>query len=256
MSVVRESKQKEVEELKKLIDEYAAFGIIDTYKLPSKQLQEIRKKIRGAAMIKMCKKSVLTHALKESNKKNIEELEKIIPLQPAIVFSKTEAFRFYGMIDKMKSKTSAKTGDVAPEDIKVFSGPTSLMAGPAISEFTKAGIPAGVEEGKIAIKKDVVVAKKGAVISKDLANVLRKLNVQPILVGLNIVVIYENGMLYKKDALSLVGEGYLNKLKGAFNQALNLSVFICYPTKENVDRLLAKAYNHAKALENRIGGAK
>lgn len=254
--MVRENKLKEVEELKKLIDEYPIFGIVDTYKLPSKQLQEIRKKIRGNAIIRICKKSVLKHALKGSNKKNIEELEKIIPLQPAIVFSKTEAFKFYGMIDKMKSQTSAKAGDVAPDDIKVFAGPTVLMAGPAISEFTKAGIPAGVEEGKIAVKKDVVAAKKGGVISKDLAGVLRKLNIQPILVGLNIVVIYENGMIYKKDALSLVGEGYLNKLKDAFNQALNLSVFICYPTRDNIKNLLAKAYRQAKAIENKIGGAK
>jgi large subunit ribosomal protein L10 len=254
--VVRESKLKEVEELKKLTDEYSVFGIIDTYKLPSKQLQEIRKKVRGSAIIKMYKKSVFMHALKESKRKNVEELEKIIPLQPAIVFSKTEAFKFYGAIDKMKSQTSAKAGDVAPEDIKVFAGPTSLMAGPAISEFTRAGIPAGVEEGKIAVKKDVVVAKKGATISKELAGVLRKLNIQPILVGLNIVAIYENGMIYKKDSLSLVGEGYLNKLKEAFNQALNLSVSICYPTKENIGRLLAKAYRQAKSIENKIGGAK
>lgn len=254
--MVKESKLKEVEDLKKLIEEHHVFGIIDTNKLPSKQLQEIRKKIRGTGLIKMCKKSVLIHALKGSSKKSIENLEKIIPLQPAIVFSKTEAFKFYGMIDKMKSQTYAKAGDIAPEDIKVFAGPTSLMAGPAISEFSKAGIPAGVEEGKIAIKKDVVAAKKGTVISRDLANVLRKINIQPILVGVNIVAIYENGMVYKKDALSLVGEGYLNKLKEAFSQALNLSVFICYPTKENVSQLLAKAYRQAKALESKIGGAK
>jgi large subunit ribosomal protein L10 len=219
-------------------------------------LQEIRKKIRGNAIIKMCKKSVLMHALKDSGKKNMEELEKTIPLQPAVVFSKIETFKFYGMVDKMKSQTSAKAGDVAPDNIKVFAGPTSLMAGPAISEFTKAGIPAGVEEGKIAIKKDVVAVKKGVAITKDLANVLRKLNIQPILVGLNIVAIYENGMIYKKDALSLVGEVYLNKLKEAFNQALNLSVFICYPTKDNIKQLLTKAYNQAKVLENKTGGAK
>jgi len=253
--VVRESKIKEVENLRKIIDEYPVFGIIDVFKLPSKQLQEIRKKIRGNAVIRMCKKSTLQHALKKSSRKNLEELTKIIPLQSAVVFSKIETFKFYKMIDGMKSQTYAKAGDVTPDYIKIFAGPTSLMAGPAISEFTRVGIPAGVEEGKIAIKKDIIVAKKGAVISKDLAVALIKLNIQPILVGVNIAAMYDNGMIYKKDALDLVNV-FVGKLKEAFSHALNLSVSICYPTKENINHLLAKAYNQAKVLENKIGGAK
>lgn len=51
------------------------------------------------------------------------------------------------------------------------------MAGPVISEFAKVGLIAGVEEGKVAIKKDKVVAKKGDEISKELAGVLRKLKI-------------------------------------------------------------------------------
>ena len=71
---------------------------------------------------------------------------------------------------------------------------------------------------------------------------------------MNVVGIYANGIIYKKDVLSLVGENYLTKIKDAFNQALNLSVAISYPTKENVGRLFAKAYQQAKAIKNRIGG--
>jgi large subunit ribosomal protein L10 len=153
----------------------------------------------------------------------------------------------------LKSQTFSKDGDVALNDIKISAGPTSLLPGPAITELTKAGIPAGVEEGKIAIKKDVVVVKKGEKISKDLAMALKKLGIETMEIGLNIVAIYD-GKIYTKDVLELVN-AYPEKIKEAYNQALNLSVFICYPTKANIQQLLAKAFNAAKSIEN-LGGAK
>jgi large subunit ribosomal protein L10 len=251
--MVREEKVKEVEELKKLIDSYSVIAILDVFKLPSRQLQEIQKKVRGKALIRMTKKSLLKLAIKNSTKQKVQELEKAIPQQPALVFTELEPFKFYSTIDKMKSPAAAKEGDVAQGDILVLAGPTSLLPGPAISELTRAGIPAGVEEGKIAVKKDSVVARKGEKISKQLAAALRKLNIEPMEVGLNIVAIYDNGTIYGKEALSLVNV-FPEKLKEGFNQALNLSVAISYPTKDNIKFLLAKAFNSAKALENKIGG--
>lgn len=253
--MVKESKTKAVEELKQLIEKYPVVGFIDMHKMPSRQMQQIKKQLQERMSMTMVKKSILLYAIKGANKEKITELEKNIPTQPAIFFTTEDPFKIYLGIDKLKSPTSAKEGDVAEDEILVSAGPTSLMPGPVISEFAKAKIPAGVEEGKIAIKKDTVVAKKGNVISKDLANILRKLKIEPIKIGLTVVAIYDKGMIYTRDSLSLVGEGYLNKIKEAFNNALNLSVSIGYPTKDNVQHLLAKAYREAKAIESKIGGA-
>lgn len=252
--MVKESKLKEVEGLRKLFETYSVIGFIDLHKMPSKQLQEIRKKLRGDATIKITKKSVTLHALDVLKNKNVEKLRENLPQEPGIVFSNEEAFRLYSKIDKLKSPAAAKEGDIAPEDIWVKAGSTNLLPGPVISEFAKVNIPAGVEEGKIAIKKDVVAAKKGTVISRLLAGILKKLSLEPMLVGLNIVAIYQDGIVYKKESLSLVGEGYLNKLREAFSQALSLSVAISYPTKENINYLLSKAHLQAEALKAKIGG--
>ena len=224
------------------------------YKLPSRTMNLVRKNTRNRTIIKMIKKSVLSFAMKEIKKENIGELEKIIPQQPAIVFTEEEPFKLYAAIDRMKSRAYAKEGDVAPADIHVSAGPTNLLAGPAISELTKVGIPAGVEEGKIAIKKDARILKQGDKITAAHANALRKLGIQPMLVGVNVIAIYDRGMIYKKEVLSLVGETFVNQLKQAYNNAMNLSVFIEYPTKENIKALIAKAVNQAKAINAKIGG--
>lgn len=254
--MVKEEKLKAVEELKKLIEGYSIIGILDMQKLPSRQLQEIKKQLREKAFIRMTKKSTLVHAIKSANKEKISELEKFIPLQPAILFTNSEPFKFYLTVDKLRSPTFAKEGGVVEEDILIHAGPTPLLPGPAISELNKVGLIAGVEGGKIAIKKDKVVAKKGDKLSKELASVLRKLKIETTKVGLNIVALFDNGTIYTKDVLSLVGDTYLNKIKQAFNEALNLSVAIGYPTKENVGHLFAKAYQTAKAIESKIGGVK
>jgi large subunit ribosomal protein L10 len=252
--VVKEEKLKQVEELKKKIEKYSTICLLDMFKLPSKQLQQIAKELRGKAEIKVAKKSILIHAIRGLSKEKISELENHLPSLPAIIFTNLDAFRFYSAIDKLKSPTFVKEGDIAEEDIEIKAGPTSLLPGPVIGELSRAGIPAGIEEGKIAIKKDVIVAKKGDKISKALADVLKKLKIQPIKIGLNIVAIYENGKIYLKDILELI-KTYPEKLKEAFNQALNLSINISYPTKENIKFLLVKAFNTAKNLE-RIGGVK
>jgi large subunit ribosomal protein L10 len=250
--MVKEEKVSEVEELKKLIDSYPVICMLDMFKVPSRQLQEIRKKIRGKALIKMSKKSLIKLAIENSSKENIKELEKTIPQQPAIVFTEIEPFKFYLTLDKMKSPAAARENDIAPKDILIPAGPTNLLPGPAISELTKAGIPVGVEGGKIAVKKDTVVVRKGERISGIVANALRKLNIEPMEIGLKIVAIYENGKVYDKDALELVNT-FPEKLKEGFNQALNLSVAISYPTKDNIKFLLIKAFNNAKVLE-KLGG--
>lgn len=252
--MVKEEKIKKVEDLRKKIEKFSTVGLIDMIKLPSKQLQEIRKQLRGKAEIKMIKKSTFLYAIKNAKKEKISELEKHIPSGLAMIFTDLEPFKFYLQVDKLKSPSFAKAGDIAEKNIEVKAGPTSLLPGPVIGELSKAGIPAGVEEGKIAIKKDMVVARKGDKISKELSDALKKLKIQPMKIGLNIVATHIDGKIYLKEVLDLV-KIYPEKLKEAFNQALNLSVSINYPTKENIKFLLAKGFIAAKALE-KFGGGK
>jgi large subunit ribosomal protein L10 len=250
--MVKEQKMKAVEELKKRLESAKVIGVLDLNKLPSKQYQEIHRHVRDNAEFVKVKKSTLLRTIESSTKPNMKEFEKLIPTQPAIIFTEMDPFKFFMTATRQKSVTYAKEGDVADEEILVSAGPTGLMPGPVISEFAKAKIPAGVEDGKIAIKKDTIVARKGDAISKDLANILRKLRIQPIKVGLNIAAVYDHGTIYLKDVLSLAGQGYIDSLAAAHQKAMNLSVAAGYPTSQNVKLLLAKAYRESQALGSRV----
>ncbi len=247
--MVKEEKLKAVEELKGCLEKSPVVGVIDIHKMPSKQLQEIRKMLRGEANIKIVKKIILRFAIEGAKKDNIKSLENVLPTQPGLILTDMDAFKIFSKIMGMKFKTFAKEGDVAKEDIWAYAGPTSLMAGPAISEFQQAGVPASIESGKITIRKDALVVKAGETISAGKANVLRKLKIEPMEILLDVVAIYQKGEIVNKDALKMVLE-FPKMLPSAFINALNLSVYIAYPTKENISQLLAKASMAGKAIES------
>lgn len=245
--MVKEAKLAAVEHIKKTLSESKVIGLVDMHKAPSRQMQKIRNGLRGRATILMVKKSILTHAIEALGDEKIREIEQHLPKQPAIVLTSMEPFRFYVAAKGMKFKTFAKAGDVSVEDIWVSAGPTPLMAGPAISEFQAVGLPASIEAGKIAVRKDTLFVKKGEAIDAKKANILRKLGVQPADVTLNVVAVYDSGRVYLKDALDLA-LAYPEMLKVAITNARNLAVDIAFPAKESIQYLLSKAVVAAKAL--------
>ncbi|MBI2547469.1 MAG: 50S ribosomal protein L10 [Candidatus Aenigmarchaeota archaeon] len=242
-----EEKKTQLEDLKKLFNRYKVICLVDMLKMPTKQMQIIKKSLGGKVLVKFSKKSLVEFAMKETGKDLIGNL----PKQPALIFSDLDPFTLFKEIDNLRFKTYAKEGYVATENIEVKPGPTELLPGPAISELQKVGLTAGVEGGKIAIKKPSTVLKKGQIVTKELSGVLRKLKLQVAEITLNVDAIFD-GILYKKDTLELVKQ-YPSKMKEYFKQALNLSLSINYPTKENIKYLLVKAYQRVKALEKKIG---
>jgi len=247
--MVSEKKKEEVLKIKRLIEEYPVVGIIDLFKMPSRQLQEIKKIIREDAIIRMCKKSLMKLAIESvKNKESIDKLCSFSAKEPALILSKINPFKLFKKLKKNKSRSYAKANDIAPNDIIVHAGPTGLLAGPVIGELQRVGIPAMVQEGKIHIRKDTVVAKKGEIISAQLANILKKLDIQPIEVGINVLGIWENGIVYTKDVLDVSEEEYIQKIKNANAYALNLCINVCYTNEESIRILIQKAYFNAMNL--------
>jgi len=246
----REEKIALAEEISKEMKNYRTVGIIDLHKVPAREFKEIRKALSEFAKLKVIKKSTLKFASERAGE-NFKKLLDLNPNQFAILFSNEEPFSLFKKISSITSETYAKENDVAEEDIWIYARPTQIRAGPSISEFARLKIPAGVEGGFIVVKKDTQVAKKGERISKELAALLRKLNIKVRKVRLNVLGLLYDGTLYTKETLNLIFE-YPKLLIQAYQNALNLSVNVGYPTKENINILISKCYLKAKALENLV----
>lgn len=247
--MVNQRKIAQVRELEEKIKGYSVIGLVDLYKLPSKTLQSIRKDLRGEVEILMRKKCIFERTFRElKDKKDVEKLLEIHTKKPAIILTNMSPFRLNKILDQNKSPTFAKEGDIALDDIIIPAGPTPLAAGPAIGDLQRAKIPAMVQDGKIHVRQDTILVKKGGEIKAEAANILKKLNIQPMFIKMDLVAAWEKGVIFGKEILQIDEKEYLEKVKGAYTHAMNLSVNVGYPTRQNIELILHKAYRQAKTL--------
>jgi len=250
MTKVASWKKNKVEEIKKLLTEYPVIGIVDLTNLPSAQFQKIRHSLRDSVLIKMTRARLVKIAIDQlkDKKKNIEELNKIMTGMSALLLTKTDAFKLSMSLSKSKSKAPAKPGQKAPNNIVIPAGPTPFAPGPVMGELGQLGIKTSVVDGKITVKEDKLLVKTDEIISDKVASLLSKLKIEPMEIGINLLAVYDSGLIYGRDVLSIDEKAYLNNLILAYNESLNLSMFISYPTKENINLLIRKAYIDAKSL--------
>lgn len=252
---VSQKKKKEVEVLKKLLQTEGNIGLIDLTSLPSAQFQKIKHKLRKDAQIRVTKKSLLKLAIDQikDKKKGIEDLDKyLVSSMPALMITKEDPFKIARLIAKNKSQSAAKAGQVSPKDLIIPEGPTSFAPGPIIGELGAAGIKAAIEGGKVVIKKETTIVHKGEVITQKQSDMLAKFGIKPMEIGLNVLAIYQNGEIYNREILFTDEEAYIEMIKTVAAEALNLAVFIAYPTKETIEILLQKAEKEKLAVKDKI----
>jgi len=240
-------KKEEVEDIKKNAKAYKLIGLVDMYGIPAQQVQQIRRNLRGKAVIKVTRNTLIRHAFEEIGG-DTKNLSKFISGHSAIIFTNDNPFKLYKQLEKTKTKMAAKAGEKAPEDIVIASGPTSFKPGPIVGELQQAGIPAAIEAGKVRIKETRTVVKKGGVISAKLAAILVKLDIKPMDVGVALQAAYHDGSIYEPSVLAVDETVILGQIALAGRQALALSLEAAIPTKDSMDALLIKAVRDARGL--------
>lgn len=247
---VASSKKVQVKRLADLFTTYPIIGVLNMEGLPSAQANMIRQKLRSSVVITMAKKRLIHLAVQEAkqSKPGIDQVEQFFTGMPGLLFTRENPFSIFKTIKKSKSPAAAKPGQKAPRDITIKAGPTPFPPGPVISELAGLGIKSKVEGGKVAVISDTVVVTEGGVISDKLASMLLRLSITPMEVGLDLVALYENGMMLKKDVLDIDEEVFIGKLTQAASWAFNLSVESAFPTVETRELLVQKAWRQAKAL--------
>jgi len=240
-------KRDEVEKIKEWAKGYAVISLVDVHGIPAAQLQGIRKDLHDKAVLHMTRNTLVEHAFAELGG-DYADLEKFIEGQSALIFTDENPFSLYRTLEKTKTKMAAKPGEVAPQDIVVPRGPTNFKPGPVVGELQQAGIPAVIEAGKVKIKDTKVVVKKGDVISKKVADVLSKLEIRPMDVGLRLQAAFYEKTIFRPEMLAIDEEAYRRDIILAARQAFNLSVNAAFPTKVTIAAIIGRAFSEAKNL--------
>ena len=93
-----------------------------------------------------------------------------------------------------------------------------------------------------------MVVKAGEKIGEDAVGVLSLLKMEPMEIGLEVVIACEDGVFYEKNVLDIDVEKYVAELQKCVSEGVNLSINANYPTGFTIELMLQKAFSEAKSL--------
>ncbi|MHC1588745.1 MAG: 50S ribosomal protein L10 [Methermicoccaceae archaeon] len=240
-------KLDEVGRIAELLSEYPVVALVGVRGIPAKQMQDIRRKLRGTVLLMMSRNTLIARAL-EQRGGEYPKLADYMEDQTMLAFTTLDPFRLYRMLDATKTPAPIKGGMVAPKDIVVSAGPTSFAPGPVVGQLQSVGIPAAIEGGKVVIRETTTVVRAGEVVSDELAGMLTKLEIYPMEIGLDLKAALEDGMLFTPSVLRIDPQHYADELARGASAALNLAVHVAYPTAQTLPILLSTGASNAFRL--------
>ncbi len=224
MHHVAEWKKEEVTKIEELINSHDVVALVNLKDIPARQLQIMRSSLRENAILRMSRKNFMRIALENSDSDGVEGLIDYLDGQPAMVFTEMNPFKLFKILEDSKTEAPAKAGSISPADIVVPAGDTSFPPGPILGELQQVGIPAKIDKGKIVITDDAVIVNEGDEISRDIADILAKLDINPMEVGIDLLAVCEGDTIYTSDVLAIDEEETLESITSAYQSAINLAV--------------------------------
>ncbi|MFP4000401.1 MAG: 50S ribosomal protein L10 [Thermoplasmata archaeon] len=243
-------KKEEVNELTEMLKSSPVIGVVNIEGIPARQMQQMRAKLREFVTIRSSKNTFIEKAIEEAKeeRESLEDIEEFIEGQIALVTTDLNPFKLFNRMEDTKTKAPASGGETAPEDVVVEEGDTPFKPGPIVGDLQNAGIPASIKSGSVVINQTKTVVEAGETIDSQLANMLSRLEINPITVGLDLRTVYEDGILYEREDLDIDPEEFLQDIKDSAASSFALSVSISYPTKENITTLVSKSSTDAMSL--------
>jgi large subunit ribosomal protein L10 len=250
-SSVRPEKAERVARLKASILSQPLTAVIGVRGVPASAMQAMRRELRERGHpIVVAPNSALRHALEAAAKERpaLRPLLEQITDQTALLVAEENPFALAQQLDRTRSPTPARGGEIAPADIVVPGGTTSFKPGPIVGELQHAGFPAAIEKGKVVLKRDTTIVKAGQVISREVAGLLTRMDIRPLEVGLALRAVVDGGTFYPPEVLQIDLDAQREELVRAHRRALGLALEIAWPTPLTIEPLLMRAHRRALTL--------
>ncbi len=248
---VRPEKLERVGALKQELVGHPMAALVGIRGVPASALQSMRREFRDRGHpILVAPNNALRHAIESASEERpaLKPLLEHVTDQTAILTTEGNPFSLHLELSRTRSPMPARGGEMAPNDILVPAGTTSFKPGPIVGELQHAGFPAAIEKGKVVLKKDTVIVKAGAPISREVAGMLTRLEIFPLEVGLQLKAVVDGETFYPPDVLSVDLEARRAEFAQAHRQALGLAVELAYPTRATTPLLLTRAHRRALLL--------
>jgi len=236
-------KQSYWDKLHAALDEYKNILIIGVDFVGSKQMQQVRKTLRGKGIVLMGKNTMIRRIIRERSEKD-ENLAGLLPYirgNIGFIFTNGELNSLRGIVTQNKVPASAKTGVIAPIDVVIPPGPTGLDPGQT-SFFQTLNIGTKIVKGAIEMTTSSKVCTKGEKISASAVALLAKLNIRPFQYGITVDTVYENGSAYSVRVMDLSEADLIQMFAGAASRLAAISFALGYINQATLPHSFGRAF--------------
>lgn len=246
---ISERKQQYRERLESYIGNYKNILIVNADNVGSRQMQEIRMKLRGRAVVLMGKNTIIRKVLRDlvESKPELENLLELIVGNIGFVFTNDDLVDIRKEIEENKVPAAARSGAFAPTDVTIPAGPTGLDPGQT-AFFQALAISTKIVRGSIEIINPVNIVTAGERVSPSAVSLLSKLNLKPFFFKMSVTHVYEDGSVYSVAVLDLTPEDLLAKFFGGVRTLASISFEIGEPSLATLSHSLSRAFKYAAAL--------
>jgi len=231
------------EKLNAALDEYKNILIIGVDFVGSKQMQQVRKTLRGKGIVLMGKNTMIRRVLRERAEKD-PALENLLPYirgNIGFIFTNGDLNGLRAIVTSNKVPAGAKTGVVAPIDVVIPPGPTGLDPGQT-SFFQTLNIGTKIVKGAIEMTASSKVCTKGEKISASAVALLSKLNIRPFQYGITVDTVYENGSAYSVKVLDLSDADLVAMFTGSVARLAAVSFALGYINQATLPHSFGRAF--------------
>ncbi|CAD5116136.1 DgyrCDS5060 [Dimorphilus gyrociliatus] len=232
-----------------LFEEFPKCFIVGADNVGSKQMQSIRTKLRGKAVVLMGKNTMMRKAIRGHLESN-PALERLLPHikgNIGFVFTNESLPDIRDIILEQKVAAPARAGALAPKDVFVPAQNTGL--GPEKTSFFQAlQIATKITRGTIEILNEVHLIKLDERVGASEAALLNMLNISPFSYGLKMLTVYEEGSIFDPSMLDITSEEIMNRFMGGLQNVAALSLAIDYPTIASVPHSIIYGFKNLMAL--------
>jgi len=241
------------QQLQELPKKYSVMALVRMEKVRGSQLLPLRKKFQGDVEILSIKDKVAKKALATLGVPGIEKMIEKLTGQCLFMFTNMSPFKLNVLLGKNKIFLSARGGDISSIDIVIPPKNTGVAPGPILTEFKDVGIKTKIDQGTVWVAQEARPAKKGDVISTNLASILGKLDIKPVEAGISLHAALEEGLQYEKEDLAIDVDAFRDEIAKSHQEAIALSIEVGYITPDNIKQILAKAAQSATSVSVEAG---
>lgn len=245
-------KQAYFSKLAGLLEEYPSIFVVSSDNVGSTQLQNIRRALRGKAIL-LCGKNTIVRKVVRATLDKVPALDSLLPHikgNVSFVFFKSDAAGVKKVLDDNKVAAAARVGVVSPADV-ILQPQTTTMDPSQTSFFQALSIPTKITKGAIEIINPVHLLKAGQKVGASESNLLMKLEMKPFKYGLLINTVYENGAIMDPKYLDITPESVLTRFKSGIANLTAASLGLHVPNKASVPHMLITGYK--KILSMALG---